>query len=116
MVAAATGARRPGACYDAPMPDSDVARAIACFEASDDLPFLRDVIRAIRPKAEAAALQAARRGRDMPTPSTVAPAADAATPAQAIATVRATRDFALLQAMARAAGKRAEELSQSAQP
>jgi hypothetical protein len=95
------------------MTEIDIARAIACFEASDDVAFLRDVLRAIRPKAEAAALQAAQRGKDMPAPGAIAPATDAATPAQALATVRATKDFALLQSMARAAGRRAEELSQA---
>ena len=93
------------------MPDSDIARAIACFEASDDATFLREVLRAIRPKAEAAALQAAKRGRDMPDPSTITPSTEAASPAQALATVRATKDFAALQAMARVAGRRAEELT-----
>ena len=94
------------------MNEDNVARAIACFEASDDAAFLRDVLRAIRPKAEAAALQAAKRGRDMPAPRDIPPAVDPATPAQAMATVRATKDFALLQAMARAAGRRAEALAQ----
>ena len=75
--------------------------------------FLRDVLRTIRPKAETTALRAAKQGKDMPAPGEIAAAAEAATPAQALATVRATRDFALLQAMSRAAGRRAEELSQA---
>jgi hypothetical protein len=95
------------------MDENDVARAIACFDASDDLAFLRDVLRAIRPKAEAAALQAAKRGRQMPAPRDVAPSVEPATRDEAMATVRATRDFALLQAMARSAGRRAEALSQT---
>ena len=95
------------------MSEGDVARAIACFEACEDVAFLRDVLRTIRPKAEAAALQAAQRGKDVPAPGMIAAAAAASTPEQAMATVRATKDFALLQAMARAAGRRAEELSQA---
>jgi hypothetical protein len=94
------------------MTEQDVARAIACFEATEDVGFLRDVLRAIRPKAEAAALQAARRGKSPPQPQDIEPAREPATPAQAIATVRATKDFGLLQGMARAAGRRAEELAQ----
>ena len=98
--------------YDRDMRDEAVAGAIACFEASDDIAFLRDVLRAIRPKAEAATLRAAKLGRAVPAPGNVSAAAEPATPAQAMATVRATKDFAQLQAMARAAGRRAEALSQ----
>jgi hypothetical protein len=46
----------------------------------------------------------------MPAPRDVPAAVDAATPSEAMATVRAASDFALLQAMARAAGRRAEAL------
>lgn len=97
--------------YDYGMRDDSVARAIACFEQSDDMAFLREVLRAIRPKAEAAALRAAKQGKEMPAPQAVAAAVEPATPAQALATVRATKDFALLQAMSRAAGRRAEEIA-----
>ena len=93
-------------------PDA-IARAIACFEQSDDMTFLREVLRTIRPKAESAALRASKQGKDMPRPSEVVAAVEPATPAQALATVRATKDFALLQAMSRAAGRRAEELAQA---
>ncbi len=95
------------------MSDDAIAKAIACFEQCDDMTFLRDVLRTIRPKAEAAALRAAKQGKDMPAPGTISAAGEAATPAQAMATVRATKDFALLQAMSRAAGRRAEELAQA---
>jgi hypothetical protein len=91
--------------------DDAVARAVACFEASNDVAFLRDVLRAIRPKAESASLRAAKQGRVAPPPTDVAPAAEAASPAEAMATVRAAKDFGLLQAMARAAGRRAEALA-----
>ena len=94
--------------------NQDVSRAIACFEASEDIAFLREVLRAIRPKAETAALQAARRGKTPPQPGAIEAALEAATPAEAMATVRATKDFALLQSMARAAGRRAEELAAQA--
>jgi hypothetical protein len=94
------------------MPADAVARAIACFEASDDVAFLRDVLRVIRPRAEAATLRAAQQGKSVPAPGNVPPAPEAATAVEAMATVRATKDFAQLQAMARAAGRRAEALSQ----
>jgi hypothetical protein len=93
------------------MPDDAVARAIACFEASEDIAFLRDVLRSVRPRAEAATLRAAQQGREAPPPADTQPAAEPATPAEAMATVRATKDFAALQAMARAAGRRAEVLA-----
>ena len=94
------------------MSDDAVAKAIACFERSDDMAFLREVLRTIRPKAEQAALRASQQGREVPSPGTVTASEDAATPAQAMATVRATKDFALLQAMSRAAGRRVEEIAQ----
>jgi hypothetical protein len=89
-----------------------VARAIACFEASDDAAFLRDVLRTIRPRAEAATLRAAKQGRDVPPPGNIKAAPEPASPAEALETVRATKDFSHLQAMARAAGRRAELLAQ----
>jgi hypothetical protein len=95
------------------MSDNDVARAIACFEQSDDMAFLREVLRTIRPKAESAALRAEKQGKDMPPPSRIDASVEPATPSQALATVRSTKDFALLQAMSRAAGRRAEELAQA---
>jgi hypothetical protein len=99
-------------CYDHGMVQNDaVARAIACFETSDDEAFLRDVLRTIRPRAEGAALRAMKQGRVAPPPREVAASALPASPKEAMATVRATRDFGLLQAMARAAGRRAEALS-----
>ena len=94
------------------MSDDAVARAIACFESTEDVAFLRDVLRTIRPRAESATLQAVKRGKPVPPPQDIPAALHPATHAQALATVRATKDFALLQAMARAAGRRAEALAQ----
>jgi hypothetical protein len=91
--------------------DDAIARAIACFEQSDDVAFLRDVLRAIRPRAEAAARRHEQAGRRAPDPMEVAPSAQPATPQDAMKAVRATKDFAQLQAMARAAGRRVEQLN-----
>jgi hypothetical protein len=93
------------------MEPRDVARAIACFEQSDDMTFLRDVLRAIRPRAEATARRFEQQGRAVPPPLELEPADEPATPKQAMATVRAVKEFEALQAMARAAGRRAEELA-----
>ena len=95
------------------MNEEAVARAIACFDRSTDTSFLRDVLRTIRPKAEQAALRASQQGREAPPPDEIGAATEAATPEEAMETVRKTRDFPLLQAMARAAGRRAEELAQA---
>lgn len=93
------------------MNENDVARAIACFEQSEDMAFLRDVIRAIQPQAAAIARRYEQQGRAMPPPLTLDPASEPATPKAALATVKATKDFPALQAMARVAGQRAETLA-----
>lgn len=93
------------------MTRADIARAIAFFEQSEDLGFLRDVLRAIRPRAEAAARRYEREGREMPPPEVIEASASPADAADALKTIRSTNDFAQLQAMARAAGRRAEQLA-----
>jgi len=90
--------------------DEAVARAIAFFQQTDDVAFLREVLRAVRPRAQAAAMRAEQQGKDAPPPAEIEPSAQPATPAEAMATVRATKDFGKLQALARAAGRRVEEV------
>ena len=86
----------------------DVARAIAFFQACTDAGLLRDVLKTIQPKAAAAARKFSR--REPPNPASIAPAAMAATEEEALHTVRRVQDFAELQAVARAVGRRVEEL------
>jgi hypothetical protein len=93
------------------MPDVDeVARAIAFFQQCDDIELLRELLRALRPRAAAEVRRHESRGRRAPAPSNIAAAERAATEPEARRTVRATTDFAQLQALSRAIGKRVEEL------
>jgi hypothetical protein len=98
------------------MPTEDVARAIAYFSACPDAELLRGVLKIVQPKAAAAVRQAMQQRRDVPPPLDIAASADAATQEQALRTVRSTQDFAQLQALARAVGRRVEELNASSPP
>ena len=98
------------------MPDSDVSRAIAYFQACPDAELLRGVLKTIQPKAAAAVRQAQLKRRDVPPPLDIEPSANAATRADALKTLRSVQDFAQLQALARAVGRRIEELNQTAPP
>lgn len=98
------------------MPLEDVARAIAYFEACPDAELLRGVLQIIQPKAAAAVRQAQQQRREVPSPLDITPSTNAATQEQALRTVRTTQDFAQLQAMARAVGRRIEELNAGAPP
>ena len=93
------------------MPDVDeVARAIAFFEQCDDIELLRELLRALRPRATAEVRRHESRGKTTPAPSNIAAAERAAPESEARRTVRATTDFAQLQALSRAIGKRVEDL------
>jgi hypothetical protein len=98
------------------MPTDDVARAIAYFEACPDAELLRGVLKTIQPKAAAAVRQAQLKRRDVPPPVEIAPSENAASKDDALKTVRSVQDFAQLQALARAVGRRIEELNQNAPP
>jgi hypothetical protein len=98
------------------MPTDDVSRAIAYFQACPDAELLRGVLKTIQPKAAAAVRQAQLKRRDIPPPLDIEPSANAATQGDALKTVRSVQDFAQLQALARAVGRRIEELNQSAPP
>jgi hypothetical protein len=91
-----------------PSDEEAVARAIAFFESSSDADLLRGVLRSIQPRAAAAARRFA--AKTPPDPATLAPAAVAATQDEALATADSVQDFALLQALARAVGRRIEVL------
>jgi hypothetical protein len=94
------------------MSDLDnVARAIAFFEQSEDLDLLKDVLRTIRPRAAAEVRRLQMRGRQAPVPLDIPGAASVATREEALKAVTATKDFAQLQAISRAVGRRVESLS-----
>jgi len=95
------------------MKEDGVARAVACFEQNDDVEILRDVLRTIRPKVEAAVVRALKSGKDVPAPHSFDGSSGTATIAEALETVRLAKDLRDLQALARAAGQRAEDLSQA---
>jgi hypothetical protein len=91
----------------------DVARAIAFFQAANDVEMLRRELVALAPRVRGLVRrQTAAGGED----SVAGPAEiDAATlrpatEAEALRTLRTCNDFALLQAMTRAIGRRVEEL------
>jgi hypothetical protein len=94
------------------MKEDGVARAVACLEQNDDVEFLRDVLRTIRPKVEAAVVRALKSGKDVPAPRAFDASSGVASVEEAMATVRLAKDLRDLQALARAAGQRAEHLSQ----
>lgn len=85
-----------------------VARAIAYFEACTDAELLRSVLRQIQPKAAAAARKFSN--REPPNPAAIPPAAVAASKDEALRTAQSVKDFAQMQAIARAVGRRVEEL------
>ena len=94
----------------------DIARAIAYFQACPDASLLRSVLKTIQPKAAQAVRQAQLRRQDVPPPLDIAPATSAATKDEALRTVQTTRDFAQLQTLARAVGRRIETLNQAQPP
>lgn len=94
----------------------DIARAVAFFQVCDDEALLMEQLRAIRPRAAVAVRRFQQRGQTVPPPANVPAAPLPASREEALATVRKTHDFALLQALARAIGKRVEELKDAAAP
>jgi hypothetical protein len=94
------------------MPDSDIGRAIAFFESTDDLDLLREVLRAIRPRASAAVRRHERSRQAVPSPDEISPSAEPAARSEALRTVRSIEDFGQLQAISRAVGRRIEALQQ----
>lgn len=85
-----------------------VARAIAYFESCTDAELLRTVLRQIQPKAAAAARKFSN--REPPNPAAIMASETAASKDEALRTAQTVKDFAQLQAIARAVGRRVEEL------
>jgi hypothetical protein len=94
----------------------EVARAIAFFEATEDIELLRRILGQVAPRAarEVRRLLQRRGEAGIPEPALIAPSAQVADQAEAIRTLDLTTDFALLQAMSMAIGKRIEELRRTA--
>jgi hypothetical protein len=90
----------------------DTARAIAYFENTDDVMLLHELTREIAPRVKKLVRSMlSRTGEEgIPTPADLYPATNAAPRDEAVAIVRATDDFALLQALARSIGRRIEAI------
>jgi hypothetical protein len=96
------------------VPDrDDVARAIAFFEGCEDVALLRQALADIAPKARRLVVRYLGAGGEdaVPPPADVPHTPVAASREDALRILRETNDFALLQAMTRAMGRRVEELS-----
>lgn len=97
----------------------DVARAIAFFDRCDDAVLLHRLSGEVAPRAKRMVAQIIARGGEdaIPAPADLGPSRDVADEAQAVATLGAVVDFALLQVLARAIGRRIEtlEIAASAQ-
>jgi len=90
----------------------DVARAMAFFETTDDVALLHQLVVEIAPRAKKLVGQLLARGTedDIPPPAELRPAREAASQDAAVKTLRTTGDFALLQVLARAIGRRIEAI------
>ncbi len=90
----------------------DIARAIAYFESCEDAAWLRKALAEIAPKAQRLVVRyLGAGGADaVPKPADVPHTPVAASKADALRILNTTSDFALLQAMTRAMGRRVEEL------
>ena len=88
----------------------DVARAMAYFEHADEVALLHELLAEVAPKAKRLVGQFLQRGGEeaIPGPSDLRPARVAASREEALRTLRATNDFALLQVLARTIGRRIE--------
>lgn len=91
---------------------NDVARAIAFFEACDDAVLLHRLTRELAPRVRKAVQELLKNASEdeLPPPADLYPAAEAASEKAALATLSGTRDFALLQALARSIGRRIEAI------
>ncbi len=90
----------------------DVARAIAFFEVSDDIALLHELTAEIAPRVKRMVGTMLAKGSEesIPAPAELRAAREAAPRDQALATVRATEDFPLLQVLARSIGRRIETI------
>ena len=87
-----------------------VARALAFFEATDDVALLHQLIVEIAPrvKRQVAAFLSRSGEEHIPPPAELRAATTAAPRDEALKTLRATTDFGLLQVIARTIGQRIE--------
>ncbi|MGH2633933.1 MAG: hypothetical protein ACRDG3_11030 [Tepidiformaceae bacterium] len=88
----------------------DVARAMAFFEASDDLMLLHQLLAEVAPRAKRMVGQLLAKGDEdaIPPPADLRAAREPATREIALKTLKSTNDFALLQVMSRTIGQRVE--------
>ena len=93
-----------------------VARAIAFVDRCDDRDLLMGLVRDVAPRARRMSGEAAQElgEENVPGPASVAAASEAATAAETQEAARRVSDFPLLQALARAAGRRIEALDAAA--
>ena len=90
----------------------DVARAMAFFEASDDAALLHELTSEIAPRVKQMVGKMLARGPEesIPPPADLHAAKDPASRDEALATLRSTDDFPLLQTLARSIGRRIEAI------
>ncbi len=90
----------------------ETARAIAYFEEADDMSMLRAALEEAAPRVKRMVANMLRKGTEesIPAPAELRGAREAATRDEALKTLRNAQDFALLQAITRAIGRRIETL------
>jgi hypothetical protein len=93
-------------------PNEATARAIAYFEQTDDMQVLRAALEESAPRVKRLVAGYLRKGTEeaIPSPAELRGAREAAPQAEALATLRKTQDFALLQAITRSIGRRIETM------
>ncbi len=93
-------------------PNDEAARAIAFYEHSDDMPALRAALEEAAPRIKRMVTAMLKKGAEesIPPPAELRGARDPSTPGEAVRTLRTIQDFALLQAITRAIGRRIETL------
>ena len=90
----------------------EVARALTFFERCDDAVLLHQLIGEVAPRARKLVSTFLAKGTEeaIPPPADLRAAREAASGEQALAALRGTQDFALLQVLARAIGQRIEAI------
>lgn len=90
----------------------DAARAIAFYEQSDDMAMLRAALEEAAPRIKKMVTAMLKKGTEeaIPPPAEIRGAREAASAGEAARTLRTIPDFALLQAVTRAVGRRIEAL------
>lgn len=85
---------------------------MAFFEGTENIALLHQVTSEVAPRVRRMVGNLLARGSEetIPPPADLRPARDAATAEQALATLRGTQDFPLLQVLARSIGRRIEAI------